>query len=493
MARSRRRFGLLLRVTAIVALVVLFSIPFWPSAIEQSTAWRLSRRLHDPDGEVRRSAAEGLVQLGPAASFWVIRAMRDPDARARLAASSILVRTAPDASERPLNALLDAVSDGDAAVRLAAVAQLELFIARYGAPTDSDARERALRALCASLRDPSPQVRVAAGWAFFNLGPKAKSGVCELDRALNGADKALRVVAAEALMRIDPAATRARVAASMRMLLTDQSIPSEHYRAVQILTRAQGEDATADMLLPSVKDNDHGKRVQAIDMLLMHCTHAKTLMPALVLALTSDDGFVRDEAALFLLKHDPSMATRTIDTLVEQIVDPLEGGYLHWDLIRKMREVAPGSITPLVPALVARLTRAKSTVSRVNAIIALGEIGPEARSAVAAMLEATRSADLQFAGRAVEALVKVDPRSALTRLSTLLDWMRPGQDSAVRLSAMASLRDLGPAAATAIPALADLTDEEDLTISAAAIEAISKIDPAAGAALKSAIENGAPN
>ncbi len=56
---------------------------------------------------------------------------------------------------------------------------------------------------------------------------------------------------------------------------------------------------------------------------------------------------------------------------------------------------------------------------------------------------------------------------------------------------MAALRDLGPAAATAVSALLKTVDEEDLAISAAAIEALTKIDPPAAAAIKRGIETGA--
>jgi HEAT repeat protein len=144
----------------------------------------------------------------------------------------------------------------------------------------------------------------------------------------------------------------------------------------------------------------------------------------------------------------------------------------------------------LARALVDKLARADKAVVRVNAIGALGELGPDAMPAVPALLDASRSGDLDIAIRAVEALVKIDSRSAATRLPSLLDWMTAGHDSTIRLTAMASLRDLGPAAATAIPALLHVADEENLTTSAAALEAISRIDPAAGSALKQAIEKG---
>ncbi len=45
--------------------------------------------------------------------------------------------------------------------------------------------------------------------------------------------------------------------------------------------------------------------------------------------------YLRDEAGLFLLKHEPRLAPRIIDTLADQIVDPLDGGHVSWDLIRR--------------------------------------------------------------------------------------------------------------------------------------------------------------
>jgi HEAT repeat protein len=149
------------------------------------------------------------------------------------------------------------------------------------------------------------------------------------------------------------------------------------------------------------------------------------------------------------------------------------------------------SLSRLARALVDKLARANKAIVKVNAIRALGEIGPDAMPAVPALLDASKSSELEIALPAVEALVKIDPPSAVTRLHSLLAWMTTGHNSTTRLTAIASLRDLGPTAAIAIPALLHAADEEDLAISAAAIEAISSIDPATGSALKQAIEKGA--
>ena len=52
---------------------------------------------------------------------------------------------------------------------------------------------------------------------------------------------------------------------------------------------------------------------------------------------------------------------------------------------------------------------------------------------------------------------------------------------------MAALWDLGPGAASAMSALLQVVDEEDLAISTGAIEAVSRIDPATGRTLKQRI------
>jgi HEAT repeat protein len=121
MALVRRRFGPVFYITTIVALVVAISIPFWPTAIEQWRAWRLSRQLRDPSEAVRREAAQGLVQLGPATTPYVTWAMRDPNPQVRLLACSILPRIAHDRPDRTLDALLAVLKDSNVSVRCAAV------------------------------------------------------------------------------------------------------------------------------------------------------------------------------------------------------------------------------------------------------------------------------------------------------------------------------------------------------------------------------------
>ena len=55
---------------------------------------------------------------------------------------------------------------------------------------------------------------------------------------------------------------------------------------------------------------------------------------------------------------------------------------------------------------------------------------------------------------------------------------------------MAALGDLGSAAASAIPVLLEIADEDELAISTGAIEAVSRIDPVTGRTLKQSIARG---
>jgi len=491
MAHPRRRFGPLFRVTALVGLAAIISMPFWPTAHEQWTAWTLSRRLRDPVEPVRRDAAEQLVQLGPRATSWVIGAMRDLSAAVRRLACSILPRTVPEEAGRAVAALVTASRDSDASVRAAAVEQLGAFVSGGPLRTSAASREAALRAIRAALEDKAPPVRDASAWALWNLGPLAKSAVGDLDRALDGPDRSLRVLAAMTLLKIEGTDARPRIAASMTALMEDHSDPFNHWRALHTLKDAIGEEALATKLVPLLRHQDPTVRHGAMADLTIHCPTATTATAGVRDALASTDRMIRGDAALFLVSHHAELAAAALDVLVAEIVNPIEGTYGFSYLIEELKKVSPRSLPRVARSLADALPKTKEPENRTAVILSLGEIGGDASLAVPALLEAASSSDRLVAVRAIASLTRIDPGSAATKMPALLDWMNPGREPAVRLGALAALRDLGPAAATAVPALLKTVDEEDLTISAAAIEALSKIDPPAAVAIKRGIETGA--
>ena len=490
MARSRKRFGRLFYATCAFAILATAVALFWQPIAIQILAWRLTSQLRDPVASTRRDAAAELVRLGPSATSWVVRAMRDRDPRVREGACVILLQTTPDRPEAALAALLTAAKDSDSGVRAAAVAQLETFLSRYGALVAPSVQDQALRGLCDLLDDESPLFRRQVLTSFFMVGPRAKHVVGKLDSSLEDSDKALRVAAAAAMLRIDPDATRARVSAALSSLLTDQSLRMEHWRLVATLVSAQGEDATAELLIKHLKHTDPQTRRLALDDLITHCAAGKGTRAAMLDVLNGGDAGMSEEAAFYFLKTEPAMVAKAIELLAKQIVHPDEGSYLAWDLVKRAREASPGSLEPLASRLLDVLGHAPAPEGRVFAITALGEIGPNAALAVPVLVELASDKNLDVASRAVASLVKVDSRAAAGKLPSLIEWMRAGHGAHVRLRAIAALRDLGSAASSAIPVLLELADEDDLTIASGAIEAISRIDPVTGRTLKQSIERG---
>ena len=271
---------------------------------------------------------------------------------------------------------------------------------------------------------------------------------------------------------------------AMAPMLTDLPMRFEHFKVVAILTRAQGEEATAGMLLPLLKNADPETRMTAIQDLATHCSGAKAVRTAMIEELKSDDPGMRQEAAVFFLAHEPDMVGRAIDALLERITNPTEGSHFGWALVSRLRVASWSSVKPLVPKLLELLGPSTRPPSRVFAIAVARRDSAGMLAGVPVLLELSNEKDLEIATRAVEALVQIDPRVAATRIPSLLKWMAAGHDSTIRQRAIASLLDLGPRAATAIQALLTLAEDDDAKISVGAIEAISKIDPPTGETLK---------
>ena len=207
--------------------------------------------------------------------------------------------------------------------------------------------------------------------------------------------------------------------------------------------------------------------------------------------MNGGDAGMSEEAAFYFLKTEPAMVAKAVEIVAKQIVHPDEGSYLAWDLVKQTREASPSSLELLASKLLERfLPRAPTPEGRVFTITALGEIGPKAALAVPVLIELASDKNLDLASRAVASLVKIDSGAAAAKLPSLIEWMRAGHDAQVRLRAMAAVRDLGPAASSAVPVLLGIADEDDLTISSGAFEAISRIDPVTGRTLKQSIERG---
>jgi HEAT repeat protein len=272
-------------------------------------------------------------------------------------------------------------------------------------------------------------------------------------------------------------------------MLADPTVQLHRHDLVRLLKDEAGEDRAAEALIALLGHDELWIRHDAISSLIDQCLGAAATRPALVRALDAADGGLRCEAAFYFLRQDPASASRALDVLIAQLLEPMEGGYLSLDIIRKLRDDSPASVGPVAARMAESLG---GTAARdLNAILALAAIGPpEATRAVPALDRVAVSGERDVAIRAVALLATLDRRAAASHVPALLEWMGRGHPVESRLAAMNALGELGALAKSVVPKLIEAAEEDEIRISSAAIAALSRIDPPSGLALKRSILSG---
>lgn len=143
---------------------------------------------------------------------------------------------------------------------------------------------------------------------------------------------------------------------------------------------------------------------------------------------------------------------------------------------RSAFEVLGPQAKSAVPAIIQTVNQNISYTSRLDAIDALGFIGPSAQEAVPCLLECATNADSEVRCYAIFALGKIhsDPKQVVPVLTNALN------DSylAARIYALIALKDFGPEAKVAVPVLVEYVKADSTTRSSSALKAI---DPEAAA------------
>ena len=140
---------------------------------------KLRRDLKDEDATVRRSAADALGQIGPAAVATLIEALKDEDVVVRYLAAVALGRIGPEA-KAAVPALIEALKDEDANVRRSAAVAL------------GQIGPAAVATLIEALKDEDVVVHYLAAVALGRIGPEAKAAVPALIEALKDEDANVR-------------------------------------------------------------------------------------------------------------------------------------------------------------------------------------------------------------------------------------------------------------------------------------------------------------
>ena len=273
-----------------------------------------------------------------------------------------------------------------------------------------------------------------AGWVFFRPedpndpvvnGERMSFWISQL----GSEDAHTRAFAAENVGSVGPRGPReAAIPALMRLL--EDPIPQVRRSAARALPRVAPDGDRARKALPvlleALQDPDENVRFDTARMLggLLRSGDKEAVAP-LGQALTDRSLRVRHEVVDLLGRIGPA-AEETVPALVEM----LEQQSLRPSVIEVLGRIGPRA-KDAVPALVAALKEGppvdikkhteispgfgKGVVHksvRMRAVIALGQIGPEAKDALPALIEAYRDENESFRQHVAAAITAIDPATA---------------------------------------------------------------------------------
>jgi HEAT repeat protein len=255
----------------------------------------------------------------------------------------------------------------------------------------------ALVPLIKALSSPSAKARAAAAEVLGQLGADAKSAAGTLVQAEQDKDPDVRLWAAVSLERIKATMSPTELQL-FRVLYGSKEIAPPGALKSDLLPE---EDPRR--LLQQLRRADAKARAGAVLALV---ERGPLMVPALLNALTDPDEGVRDGAAeaLRLITQDRADADQALVGFLKE-GDP--AARAAWDTTFALKGVDRASPAS-VPAL-ASLAGQPPLVVRLEAIHALGAMGPDARSAVPALQAAAEDAHPVVRQAALRALRRIRP------------------------------------------------------------------------------------
>lgn len=429
----------------------------------QQLAPLLSKQLADVDPSVVMPALHTLADMDDDAVPFLVEALGQP--KSRYWATIALAEIGPEAAPAiaPLTKL---AAEGEIEERLQAI----LALAAIGTPAAS-----ASPVLVTALESEEDTLRFAAAFALGSV--RATDADAALTKAARDDDAFLGEVVCWARARIHPD-DKALVDEAVKRLRTGLhgERPTERSSAASGLsdlaetldepTRRELAGEFADLLSdpePAVGLSGGAALIR------LGATAVDTLRGRL------SDPALRGRVLEILGAIGPE-AKPAIDDMIKALgdADPATRG----DAAVAIAALGPDAAAA-VPVLEKMLREDDAApATRYPAAYALGRIGPAAKPALEQLRALSGSTDEVLATVAVWAAIKIDPQDA-----SLLEQAIPALRKAVRadreivrLEAAVALGDIGPAAASAIPIL-ELVSEEDSakTVRAAAATALAKI------------------
>jgi HEAT repeat protein len=458
------------------AAVALGTLKVQPKGVVKDLTQAL-RQEKNPKARAGMAWALGQFAESAASAAPVLAGLlKDKEPAPRLAAVEALAAIGDVA----LATLADALRSTHEDVRRAALAAL--------AKSSAAGAEEAVPALTAALKSEDLQVREGAIVILGKLGSAAKSAVSALGNALEDPDHNLRVKAAEALGKIGKPAVPALAKALKSDNETVRSLAAHGLGDAGEAAGGVAKDL-ADLVLDKKAGLD--TRKNAAYALSRVGRGLKIPPQPLIDALQEKDDDLRRHLSVALGNIGEPAVAPLMDALKD--LNPRVSFHVR-EALRRIGK-------PAVPALIDVAKNGKSATVRSGAIAVLGGMGADAGDAVDVLvvllrqdpdMRAAASGALGGIGKPalaalIEALkdseprVRLSVRDALRKLGKravpdLIDAVTDGNSNTLRLGAIGALGDIGSDATGAVPVLTKASLETDATISAAAKDALKKIN-----------------
>jgi HEAT repeat protein len=373
--------------------------------------------LDEPDPNGRQGIAGCLNQFGDAALPAIADGLRHPSPRVRAAVLRTISYAGRAAKLRA--GVVARLRDPDPQVRLAAAGVL--------VAADPKRADAAVPVLAGLAFERNPSVRVEALADLRQLGPAARPAVPALLRRLRSGAGDTRLGAAEALKAADPTTWRSFVPVFVRMLKSESrwdrlrsitalrdtgpdagsALPAlrERFADEDPLNRVLAAEAVyridpetvsdaVDCLISVLKDPGAGGRAPyrqrraAIRVFDKIGPPARAAAPALVELVRADPGAgFAPEAAVVAIRLDPDHAGEAYDFFRFHLSPGNPDADEQWlYAIGQLKKLA----RPLLPDLIAALG-SKHATQRDGALDALAVLGPDAREALPALREMVKA------------------------------------------------------------------------------------------------------
>ena len=425
----------------------------------------LAKLLKDESAYVRGYAAYALGKIGKAAepvADALIDNVFDEDPLVRRATLRALRAIDPPV-EKTMPVVIRILKEGDMSMIIPALRSI------------ADEGKDAVPRLRQVLQHEEAEYEEAQYWAcvvLADIGPDAAPAAGDIAKVLKAKDPDTRLQALLALGSIGEPSKAATQ--DILGVASSDEFPHVRYAAIYALGTIGTNDDVDEKLQGWMKSDDAFLRVVSAWAVGRNNPDDENIVGAavatIVKAFESDDVDVRRAAARAMVEFDVDHAT-VAPLLVKALQD--EDDTVVANAIAALSAFGPRALQHVDDALANKELRH-------YALLLIGRMGPEAASAVPALIDTLGKAgdtpqDIEFIREAHIALSTIGP-AAKAAVPTLIKSVG-AEDDEVSASACYALGKMGEEARSAVPALRRAGGSESLVVRAASVFALWQIQP----------------